>query len=238
MNPYTFVDMFSTKGAEYLLVILFLFSLVPFWRFLHASATPTPRLPAAEVVLTPRNEWFHLPTETFYHQGHSWVRPEGDGVVKVGMDDFSRKLIGKCREIKLPAAGSHVRQGGRAWHLAVDSKSVAMLSPVNGEVIALNDEVLADPGVANSDPYGKGWLVRIKTDDMKADLRNLLSGRLAELWMDETVNALRQRMAGNLNIGTVLQDGGLPVQGFLLSIYPENWEKVAMEFLSTGDMSD
>lgn len=66
---------------------------------------------------------------------------------------------------------------------------------------------------------------------MTANLKNLLTGKLAVAWMENTVQTLRQRMAGDL--GVVMQDGGLPVSGFAKELAPEKWDEIAAEFFLT-----
>ena len=225
----TYVDLFATKGLEYLLVIAFLVTLVVFWRFLNRpTRTTLPRGAALDRRGTTAG-WFQLPKEIYYHQGHSWALPEGDNVVKVGIDDFAQKLLGKPSSIRLPEIGTRIGQGEKGWELLVDQKSVAMLSPVNGEVIAVNEEIIESPDLLNQDPYKKGWLLKVRASRMKTDLKNLLHGKLAGAWIEEATDSLRERIAGDL--GVVLQDGGIPVEGIAKSLSPETWEEVASEFL-------
>ena len=168
----------------------------------------------------------------FYHPGHSWAKQTDNEVVTVGVDDFAQKLLGNPEGIELPPVGSHLDQGGAGWKLAVHSKPIEMLSPVSGEVIEINEEVTKSPELISQDPYGKGWLMKIKVPNSRTDLRNLLSGRVAGAWMNETVRSLRERMSGEL--GLVMQDGGEPVSGFAMSLSPDEWEKIAAEYLRTN----
>lgn len=226
-----YVDLFATKGLEYILVIGFLVTLVVFWRFLNR---PTRAVSALRAVSERRGAplgWFLLREGIYYHQGHSWAMPERDDVVRVGMDDFAQKLVGRTQAVKLPPIGARIGQGEKGWELLVDSKSIAMLSPVNGVVIAVNEEIIRAPEVINQDPYERGWLLKVKASKMKTDFKNLLHGKLAGAWIEETVDALRARMAGDL--GVVLQEGGIPVVGMAKSISPEKWDEIASEFLLT-----
>jgi hypothetical protein len=102
---------------------------------------------------------------------------------------------------------------------------------VEGEVIERNEAALRSPGLINSDPYGDGWLIKIRSSRMKANLKGLLHGRLARAWMEMTENALRQKMSGRL--GPVLQDGGLPVSGIARGLSSERWDEIARDFLLT-----
>jgi glycine cleavage system H protein len=229
METSSYVDIFASKGIEYLFVIGFLLLLIFFWRYLFSS----PRT-AATVHEQPgiqKEAWFSLERDVFYHQGHSWVRAEGNDLAVVGIDDFAQRLLGNASSIDLPPVGSRIQQGEKGWRLLFGSKEIDMLSPIEGDVVAINNEILQDPHLLNRDPYGKGWLMSIRVPHMKRNLHNLLSGNLAMSWMKETVDSLRGRMAGNL--GIVLQDGGAPVNGIAKALSPDNWHELARDFLLT-----
>ena len=77
MEGFTYVDIFATKGIEYLLVISVLLLFIPFWRMVSRPAAAI--YEAAEGIIPAISSWFHLPEEKiYYHQGHSWAMPEGD----------------------------------------------------------------------------------------------------------------------------------------------------------------
>ena len=227
MEGFTYVDIFATKGTEYLLVIGFLMVFMFFWRFLSTPARAAYEY-VTEKIIPAISEWFHLPEGLYYHQGHSWAVPEGN-MVKVGLDDFAQKLVGKPRAVVLPQVGSQIEQGNRGWKLGFDSTAIDMVSPVNGEVVKINEEVLKNPELINEDPYGKGWLMMIKPRNVKADLTNLLTGRLAAAWMERTMDTLREKMGEDL--GLVYQDGGIPVTGIAKALSPDKWDEVAREYL-------
>ncbi len=231
MEGFTYVDLFATKGIEYLVVIGFLLMLIPLWRLLSAPA----RTGVATVRrLAPAlSSWFSLPEGLYYHQGHSWAVPEGRGLVKVGLDDFAQKLMGRPARVELPKVGSRVEQGEVGWRLGVDSKTIEMLSPVTGEVVAVNKEVLESPQVINEDPYGRGWLMMIRPHNVMANIKNLLKGKLASAWMEATTDALRERMGGEM--GLLYQDGGLPLSGIARALSPEGWDRLAKEFFLTAE---
>ena len=85
-----YVDLFVTKGLEYLLVIFFLVTLVIFWRLLHKPAGSRALQSSAGPGFS-KVEWFALADELYYHQGHSWVEQDGSDVVRIGIDDFAQK---------------------------------------------------------------------------------------------------------------------------------------------------
>jgi glycine cleavage system H protein len=229
METSNYVDIFATKGIEYLFIIGFLLVLIVFWRRLSSLTKPTSA--ATDLPGISPDPWFSLEKGLFYHQGHSWVRAEGNDLAVVGIDDFTQRLLGGSSAIDLPQIGSRLKQGEKGLKLWFGSKAVDILSPIEGEVVAINNEVLQNPKLLNSDPYGKGWLMSVRVPQMKRNLANLFSGDLAMAWMKETVYSLQKRMAGSL--GVALQDGGIPVEGIAKVLSPDNWDEVAADFLLT-----
>jgi glycine cleavage system H lipoate-binding protein len=230
MEGFSYVDIFATKHIEYLLVIGFLILFIPFWRFLNRPARTAFAL--GERVISSLSEWFHLPEEFYYHLGHTWAIPEGKNLVKVGMDDFAQKLVGKIEEIKLPTPGSTISQGDKGWMLKIDSKLIDMLSPVDGKVIAINEEVVNSPDKINKDPYNN-WLIKVETPKFSINKRNLLRGALAKKWMEEVRENLLSRM--DYNLGLVYQDGGLIVDGMAKSLDREKWDEIVKDFFMVSE---
>lgn len=228
MEDLTYVDMFATKGAEYLLVIAYLTVLVLFWKMLNTSSLGALAKSTTVQHRSAAAGWFHLAEGLYFHQGHSWVVPDDGNLVKIGIDDFAQKLLGIPGNVTLPNIGAKLKQGERGWQLQIDSKSIDMLSPVNGKVVEINETIRQSPGLISQDPY-QNWLMKVQVSKWDTDLKHLLSRGLARAWMEETVNKLRTMMAGEL--GPVLQDGGLPVLGFARTLSPERWEEIAREFL-------
>ena len=90
----------------------------------------------------------------------------------------------------------------------------------------------ADPQAAlGNDPYGKGWLLKVKPENFERERNGLLSGALARKWMEEAANQLRLKMSPEL--GAVMQDGGVPLAGMAKNIDAEEWDKLLKEFFLT-----
>jgi glycine cleavage system H protein len=231
MQDPGYVDIFATKGVEYLLVIAFLATLVLFWVLLNKRVRPA-RSPASSTgVGAGARGWFTTPLDRYYHAGHSWVLPQDEAVVTLGIDDFAQKLVGKPSSVRLPNVGERLEQGAPGWKLEFDGTSVDQLSPVDGEVVATNDQLAASPELVNQDPYGDGWLMRVRVPKMKQNITNLLQSKLAKVWIDTSEDTLRRLVSGEL--GMVLQDGGVPVSGIARSIAGDDWVTVTKGFLLT-----
>jgi glycine cleavage system H lipoate-binding protein len=174
---------------------------------------------------------FMLPAHLSYHPGHGWAAKEGRQVMRVGLDDFAARLLGQTDHIELPARGRWLRQGEKGWTLKRGNHRFEMLSPIEGEVVDVNLEVANNPSVLRDDPYGAGWLVAVHAPAGEANLKNLLRGRLAQRWMEDSVATLYSRMNGGTELH--LQDGGRAVPDILAQVPEERWERLVRElFLS------
>lgn len=226
------MDFLSTKGIEYLLSLSYLLLLIPFWMLLKkvtSERTPVEATAAA----ANRYGWFTVPDGLRFHRGHSWVQPEEDGLFRVGIDDFARRLLGRPASVRLPRAGDLLRQGETGWSLEVDGHDIDMLSPLPGEVAQINQAALDSPELVSDDPFGDGWLLKIRTEPASAALKNLLPENLVRAWMEDTSNRLSTLSGGEL--GPVLQDGGPPVFGFARQLAGDDWPEVARELLLTAE---
>lgn len=226
MEGFSFVDIFATKGIEYIIVMAFLAAFIYFSRYLAYRA------PEAESATEERPvSYFRVPDGYHFHRGHGWLRKEQNSMGVVGLDDFAQKLVGKVESVDLPPIGYHVAQGEKGWSLNAGSKSIPMLAPVSGEVIAVNKDVLRSPGILSEDPYGKGWLFKVRSPRIESDTRQLLSGKVARAWMEDALDKLRPETPENL--GPVLADGGIPIEGIAPALGGEQWDKLARTHLLT-----
>ncbi len=198
-------------------------------------------VPAVAAVAVPEPEafrfepvWvagFQVPDGLHYHRGHTWVRAIGPDLAVVGIDDFARRLIGHASLASLPKAGSWLRQGDRAASLGIDGRNAELVAPVEGEVVETNSLLEKDPGIATADPYGRGWLYKVRSSELGRSFANLLSGSLAHRFVEDSRERLQlQLMALS---GTVLADGGEPSPDFARHLSDEDWHRLSREFLLT-----
>jgi glycine cleavage system H lipoate-binding protein len=151
--------------------------------------------------------------------------------VRIGMDDFATKLAGKVEQVILPQRGQWIRQGQKVWSLIRNGVKIDMVSPIEGSVADVNDEVANDPAMLGRDPYGEGWLVTVQSPDAKTNFRNLLGGALARWWTEESSMRLQRLMPNAL--GVLAQDGGLALDDVAATLPDEQWAKVTREFFLT-----
>jgi glycine cleavage system H protein len=227
------VTIYWIKAVEYILALSYLPLFVLFWKFVspRREATVTVRA-AAPGWADQLASFFQVPADLFFHRGHTWVRLDGGDTVTVGIDDFAQKLVGPIGSLRLPAVGTSVAQGEPA--LALNGGLVPMLSPVDGEVVAVNAALEGWPDLVKHAPYTEGWVMKVRSSRLAANLRNLLSGNLAHRWMDTVCESLGAEMSP-MELGKVYLDGGQVVDGIARSLSPEAADQLARRFFLTED---
>lgn len=119
-----------------------------------------------------------LPDDLYYWpEKHVWVRgPEADGAVVVGMTDVAQSLAGKIVVVSLRALGKTLARGKSAGTLESGKWVGSIPTPVSGAVVAVNEALKKAPDIVNQDPYGEGWLIRVRPTDWVNDGGTLLTG--------------------------------------------------------------
>lgn len=118
----------------------------------------------------------NIPEDLHYFvEKHVWARPDGD-LVTVGLTDVAQNLAKTFVSVTLKAVGKKVKKG-KSLATAESSKWVGPVpNPVGGEVVEVNDTVASRPSLLNDDPYGDGWIARVRPDDWEADAADLVTG--------------------------------------------------------------
>ncbi|RLI02528.1 glycine cleavage system protein H [Candidatus Bathyarchaeota archaeon] len=126
-------------------------------------------------------EGYVLPDDLYYVPedgvGNSWAKIEPDGTITIGIDDFFQKTVKTIEYVALPAVGEVVKQMEGFATIEAGKWVGRVPSPVSGKVVAVNNEVYKNPKIINEDPYGKGWLIKVKPTNLEKDLKNLIHGQ-------------------------------------------------------------
>jgi len=110
-----------------------------------------------------------IPADLQYTKEHEWVRIEGD-TATFGISDHAQEALGDIVFVELPEIGRSL-VAGDAFAVVESVKAVSdVYAPVSGEVVAVNEELEAEPEKINTDPYGSGWIARVKVADGRAEL--------------------------------------------------------------------
>ena len=173
-------------------------------------------------------EGFLVPETLRYHAGHGWLLPERKRLMRVGADEFAATLLGPVGKIELPTPGHWIRQGQKAWTFHRDGEKTEMVSPIEGEVVEVNTDVVKDPPLLQKDPYGRGWLMTVYVPDEESTRRNLVPTALVRNWISDAVERLYARQPQLA--GAVAADGGRPADDIFAALPDTSWKELTQEF--------
>ncbi|MFQ5636929.1 MAG: glycine cleavage system protein GcvH [bacterium] len=110
----------------------------------------------------------NLPEELYYTSEHEWVRLDGDKAT-IGITDYAQSELGDIVFVELPAVGEMTTQGEPFGTIEAVKAVSDLFAPLTGEVVAINTKLEESPELVNSEPYGEGWLIKLKVVDAKAE---------------------------------------------------------------------
>lgn len=116
----------------------------------------------------------NFPEGLKYTKEHEWIRTNDDGTATVGITDFAQSELGDIVFVELEPEGSEFDQDEVFGTVEAVKTVSELFSPVSGEIVEINSELEDDPELVNTDPYGQGWMVKIKLSD-PSELDSLLS---------------------------------------------------------------
>lgn len=234
MEGFTYHDLFSTKGIEYLVIIAFLLLLVPFTLLLNRRIRST-RLKAGEEDRLSDIPGI-LPKGVYFSKNHTWMFLERAGFARVGVDSMFSRMTGplSIRFVKSP--GDTVRKGEVIAETLHGSQSLRILSPLSGTLRTVNTENERLSGLIAADPLGEGWLFTIKPKAWQEETFGYFLASRATEWAKSELARFRDFLARESRLTaeplTILQDGGEPV-GEAMTLMPgDSWARFQDEFLS------
>ena len=172
---------------------------------------------------------FLLKTDCFFHPRHVWlsIARNSENEVRVGVDDFTQKLVGTIERVSVPPEGTAVKENGVCFLLQSGERVVKMVAPADGVIHTINPRVAAHPALINHDPYNEGWILSMHlTGD---GIKGLYYGNSARRWLDWEGERLKRMFASDL--GLTATDGGEPVPDFGGRLSETQWGKIVSQFL-------
>lgn len=238
MDGFSYVNLFDTKGIEYLVVIAFLLLIIPFWIALNKPVRAATVVRKAAGILTPG--MLSVPKGLFYSKNHTWAHLERSGSAMIGIDDFLSNLTGFVKPVIKKEPGEVVKKGELLAELVQDGKSLRVFSPISGRIDRLNSHLDENPALLGTDPCGSGWLCSIEPADWKTETSPYYVAQQAVDWLGEEVTRVKDFLAIRADrympapAMVALQDGG-ELTGNLLSEMPADlWKEFENEFLNQG----
>jgi glycine cleavage system H lipoate-binding protein len=174
---------------------------------------------------------FDVPMGYYFHNGHAWARIESGGHIRIGLDDFSLKLLGKADAFDLPLMGKELDQGKAGWGLKRKNNTADVLSPIGGVIVEVNSKVRENPGLANREPYSDGWLFMVRTPDVKKTMNKLMTDQSSLAWINEEVGHLENMIEEVA--GPLAADGGHLADDIYGNLPDLGWNNLTKKFLKT-----
>lgn len=124
------------------------------------------------------------PKDLRYTKEHEWARAEEDGTVSVGITEHAQQALGDIVYVELPEVGTQVSAGDEFGSVESVKAVSELFSPIDGEIVQINARLEESPEVVNEDPYGQGWIIRVKPSDAGA-LDELMDAAAYDAFVDE-----------------------------------------------------
>jgi glycine cleavage system H protein len=180
-------------------------------------------------------DWVSVPEGVYLADGHAWALPQEKGTVRAGADGLISRALGHVSRVTLPNVGDEVPAGMPLFHLELNRRVLTVASPVSGRVVAVNRQLQERPGLVAEDPFGAGWVCSVVPTRQAHENGTMRCGATAAKWLAREVARFREfisaRLAPDLALGLISQDGGAPVPGCLARFDAGAWIDFEREFL-------
>ena len=243
MEGFSSVDIFDTKGVEYLFVIGYLISLIVFWKISGKQLIINKQI--KEMLGKFTANILRIPQGLFYNKNHTWAHLEESGAAKVGLDDFLQHITGEVKFINLKNPGEIINKGDLLSEIDQRGKQLRIFSPISGKIMNTNSMLYKNPEILNEDPYEKGWIYKIKPSNWIAETKSYYLAEEATNWSKKELVRFKDFLTG----GTMnkysaepsmvlLQDGGELRDNILSELPNEVWKDFQKEFLNFTQPED
>jgi glycine cleavage system H protein len=227
MKEFSYVDIFDTKGIEYIVIISFLLLIVPIWRYLNKPVAV--KVPVASGKLS---EILHVPHGLFYSKFHTWAFLENSGFAKIGANSLLVQMTGDVSLQMLKSVGAGIKKGEVFASIMRDNKKLELSSPVSGKIQAINNSLLSD-GAINHDPYENGWICKVTPEKWQEETNSFYVGHDACEWINKELVKFKEFILDSVGnpANLVMQEGG-ELRNQPLSELPEEvWNDFQEKFL-------
>jgi len=174
----------------------------------------------------PSGLWrFRLDTSLYMSSCHTWMRPMGINNVRIGLDDFIIAMLGGVDRVVLPPDGKEIKNGDPIAEIFKGRHVFTVISPVDGKITRVNEQLVAHPGLVIQEPTAGGYLCEIKTTDMNKAIRVCKTGKQLLRWYYHEIDWVEKRVSNALDmnraaLGETAFDGGMVAP--LSEILPDN----------------
>ncbi|HVO73117.1 MAG TPA: hypothetical protein VMT35_03775 [Ignavibacteriaceae bacterium] len=173
-----------------------------------------------------------IPADSYISKGHTWAQIQGNGMVKVGIDEFVLRSLGQFIVTGIIKPGTLVRKGEPVIDIKIGEKNLSFRSPVDGTISYVNDDLI---GKNIGDPYGEDWGAIISPVNFDKNASSLKTNEIVVEWMKSEFLHLKNYLMNNsaqLQLaGIMMQDGGKLVEGAVSQLGSDSVKEFEAEFL-------
>jgi glycine cleavage system H protein len=236
MDGFSYNNIFDTKGLEYLIIITFLIMIIPFWIIINRKAKISNQIQDAIGILSANI--LRIPLGMFFSKNHTWTHLEESGNAKVGVDDLLLHLVGDVKFRNLKNPGNFINKGELLADIDQNGKHLQIYSPISGRIVNTNSMLYDRPGVLNQDPYGEGWIYKIKPSEWIAETDSYYLAESAIVWSKSELERFKDFLAVSMekyspeNSLVIMQDGGELCDKPLSELPDGIWQDFQKSFLN------
>ena len=182
---------------------------------------------------------FNIKESLFYHPGHTWVKVEKADEVRIGLDYFLGKMIGRVKVVVLPLSGRKFGQGENLCSIIQEEGILHMVFPVSGLILSVNPKLKDQPELIAEDPLGEGFLLTLKPKNLQREQSHLFFGETALSWYQKELERFKtvviSELYGQERVGMTMQDGKTNLREMKHLIDPERYIRLVSTFLRMGE---
>ena len=175
---------------------------------------------------------FSIPGGVFISKNHTWASLNQEGIAKIGIDDFAKKLIGRVYSIELPNLGMSVKVGQPLFTVKQGNRSITFNSPVSGKVSQINTLLKENLEALDVTPYERNWVCALDTENIDSEIKELNIGKSAVAFFQEDIEKFKTLMTDIMKSekksDEYIEDGIFV--GQLEKLSDVNWNKIITEF--------
>jgi len=237
MNGFTYTDIFDTKGIEYLVIIGFLLLIIPVWILINRPLKLKVKVREALGILTDRI--LRIPQGLYYSKNHTWAFMEKSGLARVGINDLLQHITGRIELNDLHAPGEKINKGEVIARITQDGKNLDITSPITGEIQKVHTSLVQDPGSINEDPYGEGWIYKIKPQKWLDDTCSCYLAGEATEWLNNELRRFKDFLVESVSRDApesflvLMQEGGELSDNPLSGMDETIWDEFQKMFLDS-----
>jgi glycine cleavage system H lipoate-binding protein len=179
---------------------------------------------------------FSIPGGVFIAKNHTWFSINQEGIARIGIDDFSKKIIGKVDSLELPNLGMNVQAGQPLFTVRQGTRSVTFNSPITGKISQVNTLLKENLGTLEVTPYEKNWMCALDTDKIDDEIKRMNIGKSAVAFFQDDIekykNLVTDILKSEKRESGYIGEGQIYI-GQIEEFSDGNWQKIATEFFTS-----